>query len=71
MHPVASTPPSCWRCSGNRCAEPRTDRLLLPGPFVIVTVLAFNFVGDGLRDAVGSREPGYGRWPMRARLVAR
>jgi peptide/nickel transport system permease protein len=25
--------------------------LLLPGVFVIVTVLAFNFVGDGLRDA--------------------
>lgn len=25
--------------------------LLLPGLFVIVTVLAFNFIGDGLRDA--------------------
>lgn len=25
--------------------------LLLPAPFVIVAVLAFNFVGDGLRDA--------------------
>jgi peptide/nickel transport system permease protein len=25
--------------------------LMLPGVFVIVTVLAFNFVGDGLRDA--------------------
>jgi peptide/nickel transport system permease protein len=25
--------------------------LLLPGLFVIITVLAFNFVGDGLRDA--------------------
>ena len=25
--------------------------LLLPGAFVIVTVLAFNFVGDGVRDA--------------------
>ncbi len=25
--------------------------LLLPGAFVILTVLAFNFVGDGLRDA--------------------
>lgn len=25
--------------------------LLLPGAFVIVTILAFNFVGDGLRDA--------------------
>lgn len=25
--------------------------LLLPGVFVIITVLAFNFVGDGLRDA--------------------
>jgi peptide/nickel transport system permease protein len=25
--------------------------LLLPGLFVIVVVLAFNFVGDGLRDA--------------------
>ena len=25
--------------------------LLIPGLFVIVTVLAFNFVGDGLRDA--------------------
>ena len=25
--------------------------LFLPGVFVIVTVLAFNFVGDGLRDA--------------------
>ncbi len=26
--------------------------LLLPGLFVVATVLAFNFVGDGLRDAV-------------------
>ncbi len=26
--------------------------LLLPGVFVVCTVLAFNFVGDGLRDAV-------------------
>jgi len=26
--------------------------LLLPGAFVVATVLAFNFVGDGLRDAV-------------------
>ena len=25
--------------------------LLLPGVFVIITVLCFNFVGDGLRDA--------------------
>ena len=25
--------------------------LLIPGLWVIVTVLAFNFVGDGLRDA--------------------
>lgn len=25
--------------------------LLLPVPFVIITVLAFNFIGDGLRDA--------------------
>ena len=25
--------------------------LLIPGLFVIVSVLAFNFVGDGLRDA--------------------
>jgi peptide/nickel transport system permease protein len=25
--------------------------LLIPGAFVIVTILAFNFVGDGLRDA--------------------
>ena len=25
--------------------------LLLPGLFVIITVLAFNFVGDGFRDA--------------------
>ena len=25
--------------------------LLIPGVFVVVTVLCFNFVGDGLRDA--------------------
>jgi len=25
--------------------------LLIPGFFVIITVLAFNFLGDGLRDA--------------------
>ncbi|GAH57494.1 unnamed protein product [marine sediment metagenome] len=25
--------------------------LLLPGLFVIITVLTFNFLGDGLRDA--------------------
>ena len=25
--------------------------LLIPGIFVVITVLAFNFVGDGLRDA--------------------
>ncbi|MCG8512929.1 MAG: ABC transporter permease [Halanaerobiales bacterium] len=28
-----------------------TPWLLLPGVFVIITVLAFNFLGDGLRDA--------------------
>jgi peptide/nickel transport system permease protein len=28
-----------------------TPWLLLPGIFVILTVLAFNFVGDGMRDA--------------------
>jgi len=26
--------------------------LLIPGAFVVVAVLSFNFVGDGLRDAV-------------------
>ena len=25
--------------------------LLLPGGFIVLAVLAFNFVGDGLRDA--------------------
>jgi peptide/nickel transport system permease protein len=25
--------------------------LLLPGVFVILAILSFNFVGDGLRDA--------------------
>jgi peptide/nickel transport system permease protein len=25
--------------------------LLIPGIFVIITVLSFNFIGDGLRDA--------------------
>ena len=25
--------------------------IMIPGVFVIVTVLAFNFLGDGLRDA--------------------
>ena len=28
-----------------------TPWLLIPGIFVVVTVLAFNFLGDGLRDA--------------------
>ena len=28
-----------------------TPWLMIPGAFVIVTVLAFNFLGDGLRDA--------------------
>ena len=28
-----------------------TPWLLIPGLFVIITVLAFNFIGDGLRDA--------------------
>lgn len=32
--------------------------LLLPTVFVVVTVLAFNFLGDGLRDAA---DP-YGSW---------
>ena len=26
-------------------------RLIIPALFVVLTVLAFNFVGDGLRDA--------------------
>jgi peptide/nickel transport system permease protein len=26
--------------------------LLMPAAFVVITALAFNFVGDGLRDAV-------------------
>jgi peptide/nickel transport system permease protein len=25
--------------------------LLIPGIFIVITVLAFNFLGDGLRDA--------------------
>jgi peptide/nickel transport system permease protein len=25
--------------------------LLIPGLFIVVAVLAFNFVGDGMRDA--------------------
>ena len=29
----------------------QTPWFLIPGLFVIVTVLAFNFLGDGLRDA--------------------
>ena len=28
-----------------------TPWLLLPGVFVVITVLCFNFLGDGLRDA--------------------
>jgi peptide/nickel transport system permease protein len=28
-----------------------TPWLLLPGLFVVITVLCFNFMGDGLRDA--------------------
>lgn len=28
-----------------------TPWLLIPGVFVIIAILAFNFVGDGLRDA--------------------
>ena len=31
--------------------------LLIPGLFIIVTVLAFNFVGDGLRDAADPYAP--------------
>ena len=30
---------------------PLSPWLLIPGLFIITTVLAFNFVGDGLRDA--------------------
>jgi len=30
--------------------------LLIPGIFVIVTVVLFNFVGDGLRDAADPYE---------------
>ena len=26
-------------------------KLMIPGLFIIVTVMAFNFLGDGLRDA--------------------
>ena len=33
--------------------------LLLPGLAVIITVLAFNFIGDGLRDAADPQ--GHGR----------
>ena len=32
-------------------AVPLAPRLFLPGLAIVVTVLAFNFVGDGLRDA--------------------
>jgi len=31
--------------------------LLIPGAFVIITVLAFNFLGDGLRDAADPYKP--------------
>ena len=32
--------------------------LLIPGAFIFVVVLAFNFVGDGLRDAIDPRALG-------------
>ncbi len=35
----------------NLQAVAQTPWLLLPGVFVVVTVLAYNFLGDGLRDA--------------------
>ena len=34
--------------------------LLIPAGFVVVTVLAFNFLGDGLRDAADPYEWGLG-----------
>ena len=41
---------------------------LFPALFVIVAILAFNFVGDGLRDATDPFNPGhltFGRRPAR------
>lgn len=32
--------------------------LLLPGVFVVITVLAFNFLGDGIRDAIDPHNEG-------------
>jgi peptide/nickel transport system permease protein len=26
--------------------------LLIPGAFIVLAILAFNFIGDGLRDAI-------------------
>ncbi|MDI6864019.1 MAG: ABC transporter permease, partial [Pseudothermotoga sp.] len=36
----------------------RASWLLIPGVFIFVTVLAFNFVGDALRDALDPRSLG-------------
>ena len=38
-----------------------TPWLLLPGAFVVVTVIAFNLVGDGLRDAADPYNTGHAR----------
>jgi peptide/nickel transport system permease protein len=36
----------------------RAPWLLIPGVLIFVTVLAFNFVGDALRDALDPRSLG-------------
>ena len=49
-------PMSSWgsllNVATNVAAIERYPWLLIPGGFIVVSVLAFNFVGDAIRDAV-------------------
>jgi dipeptide transport system permease protein len=40
----------CWPTAANSCSAPLGRDL--PGPAILITVLAINLMGDGLRDAL-------------------
>jgi peptide/nickel transport system permease protein len=40
---------------------------LVPGIAILVAVVSFNLVGEGLRDAFDARDTGTSRWRMTAR----
>ena len=45
----------CWRTGSTSCTTATGGRSTRPGLIIVLTVVAFNFIGDGLRDSLDVR----------------